>query len=194
LPPLLNNRHVTAVWKFTDDFTGLNASRFDRQPERLSHDSFNRLTPVGHTLGKIAGFLRHGAPQKAKPPPQQSAGQLIFVEAVEFSQISTAREGIRGWKVHERRQRGPSIGVKCNRRRSISSRRLFGILLHAFACKAIAPAKPNIQFHLLPNAVVKSQKMLVFRLGTRHRPFQGREYAASRIERQRNMSGRLSLL
>jgi len=69
LPPLLNNRHETAVWKFTDDFTSLNASRFDRQPERLSHDSFNRLTPVGHTLGKIAGFLRQGAPQKAKPPP-----------------------------------------------------------------------------------------------------------------------------
>src|SRR5882757_6824809 len=59
LPPLLNNRHVTTLRKLTEDFASLNASRFDQQPERVSHKSVIRFTPVGHTFCEFARLMAH---------------------------------------------------------------------------------------------------------------------------------------
>lgn len=54
LPPLLNNCHVTALRKLVENLTSLEASRFDRQSERLSRNSVIRLAAARYPVGKIA--------------------------------------------------------------------------------------------------------------------------------------------
>ncbi len=69
LPPLLDNRQVAALRKLADDFASFNASRFNRQPERLPRKSVIQFPLACNSICKITRSKIHAAtPQRNHRP------------------------------------------------------------------------------------------------------------------------------
>jgi hypothetical protein len=88
---MIDNRQVTALRKLANNFTSLNASRFNRQPECRSRKSTIALAAVGYPVGDIARSIGHIVSSKTTPR-KIPYSRRISVEAVRhFSTLSTAR-------------------------------------------------------------------------------------------------------